>query len=209
MTFTLVPKKEVENLRSNQWVKQAERNDYVIFCTDISDLSLNEQLYDSTVLTSNPNPDSPVENVKIDTLENSCENIGKDTVKNSTEQIAQKDTIENSEPITFSFRDYTGSKGCQKPMSHTEYEAFKKSGQAKDFEDTRLKLAKQAISGHCILVDQVLDLMNLFDFEDTRLEFAKFVYNYTYDIGNYFKINDAFEFESSTDALIEFINSQK
>jgi hypothetical protein len=43
--------------------------------------------------------------------------------------------------------------------------------------------------------------MKLFDFEATKLTYAKFAYNHTYDIGNYYKVNDAFDFESSVDDL--------
>lgn len=45
----------------------------------------------------------------------------------------------------------------------------------------------------------------LFSFEDTRLELAKYSYGYTYDIGNYYLLNDAFTFESTIEELDEFI----
>jgi len=46
--------------------------------------------------------------------------------------------------------------------------------------------------------------MNTFSFEDTKLEFAKYAYERTYDIGNYYKLNDAFSFESSIEELNEY-----
>jgi hypothetical protein len=46
--------------------------------------------------------------------------------------------------------------------------------------------------------------MLLFDFESTRLTFAKFAYKYTFDKGNYYKVNDAFQFESSIEELNQF-----
>jgi hypothetical protein len=48
--------------------------------------------------------------------------------------------------------------------------------------------------------------MKLFSFESSRLEFAKFAYKYTWDINNYFLLNDAFDFESSIDELNKYIN---
>ena len=46
-------------------------------------------------------------------------------------------------------------------------------------------------------------------FESTRLEYAKYAYGYTYDIGNYYKVNDAFQFESSIDDLNKYISGKK
>ena len=45
------------------------------------------------------------------------------------------------------------------------------------------------------------DIMMAFDFEASKVEFAKFAYGHTYDVNNYYKVNDAFEFESSIDEL--------
>ena len=47
--------------------------------------------------------------------------------------------------------------------------------------------------------------MRLFNFEASKLDFAKFAYKYTYDQKNYYKVNDAFEFESSISELTTFI----
>ena len=43
--------------------------------------------------------------------------------------------------------------------------------------------------------------MMAFDFEDTKLQFAKYAYGHTYDINNFYMVNDAFEFESSIEEL--------
>jgi len=45
----------------------------------------------------------------------------------------------------------------------------------------------------------------LFAFEDSRLNFAKFAYAYTLDLGNFYKVNDAFTFETSVDELNRYI----
>jgi hypothetical protein len=49
-------------------------------------------------------------------------------------------------------------------------------------------------------------MMHCFDFEATRLDFAKFAYGRTFDIGNYYMVNDAFTFETSIDDLNRYIN---
>jgi len=50
--------------------------------------------------------------------------------------------------------------------------------------------------------------MQAFTFEDTKLQFAKFAYGRTFDIGNYFVVNNAFDFSSSVDELNAFIATQ-
>ena len=92
-------------------------------------------------------------------------------------------------------------------MDPTAFENAKKSIASKDFEDSKIKIAKQIINTNCLLSSQVKEIMMLFDFENTRLELAKYAYGYTYDLGNYYIVNDAFDFESSIDELNEYINS--
>jgi len=103
---------------------------------------------------------------------------------------------------------YNGPIGCSMPMMHEDYEGAKSTIAAKDFESDRLTIAKQIASSNCLSAGQVKGIMMLFTFEDSKLDFAKFAYSHTYDKGNYYKINDAFQFSSSTDALNQYINSQ-
>lgn len=100
---------------------------------------------------------------------------------------------------------YGGPYGCRNAIRPEEFESMKYSISEKTFEDTKLTIAKQIVRSKCILSFQVRELMMLFTFEDTRLDFAKFAYAYTYDIGNYYKVNDAFTFESSIEELNNFI----
>lgn len=100
---------------------------------------------------------------------------------------------------------YTGTVGCAWPMDATSFSNAYASIQSKDFEDSKLTIAKQVIKNNCLSSDQVKQIMLLFDFESTRLELAKFAYGYTYDIGNYYLLNDAFDFESSIDELNSYI----
>lgn len=102
---------------------------------------------------------------------------------------------------------YTGAKGCTSPISTAEFANVKKSIDTKNFEDTKIKIAKQVIDNNCLLSSQVKEIMMLFNFEETRLDLAKYAYGHTYDIGNYYKLNDAFKFETSIDELNEYIKS--
>ncbi|HXB11315.1 MAG TPA: DUF4476 domain-containing protein [Bacteroidia bacterium] len=112
-------------------------------------------------------------------------------------------------PIQQQYVDgYSGPVGCPMPMSHEDYEGAKRTIAAKDFETDKLTIAEQIASSNCLTEGQVKGILMLFTFENNKLDFAKFAYNHTYDKGNYYKINDAFTFSSSTDALNQYINSQ-
>ena len=103
---------------------------------------------------------------------------------------------------------YSGPTGCSYPMPPQDFSSAKQTIAGKSFEDSKLTIAKQIINTNCLLSAQVKEIMMLFSFEDTRLELAKYAYGYTWDIGNYYKLNDAFTFESSIDELNEFINGR-
>jgi len=102
---------------------------------------------------------------------------------------------------------YSGPYGCPYPMSRADFENAKRSIASKDFSDSKLRLAKQIANSNCLLSSQVMEMMQLFDFEDTKLDLAKYCFGYTLDYGNYYKVNDAFTFESSIEELDNYMNS--
>jgi hypothetical protein len=112
------------------------------------------------------------------------------------------------EPEVYRMPGYTGPIGCAWPMSQSEFADAKKSIESKSFEDSKMTTAKQIGRDRCFTVDQVKGIMSGFSFEDTKLDFAKYAYDRTYDIGNYFKVNDSFTFESSIDDLNRYIQSR-
>lgn len=107
---------------------------------------------------------------------------------------------------TYVLPGYNGPVGCPYPMLSGDFQSVKQSIASKSFDDTRLTIAKQVIASNCLLSEQVKEIMLLFSFEDTRLELAKYAYGYTFDIGNYYRLNDAFTFESSIEELNEYMN---
>ncbi len=103
---------------------------------------------------------------------------------------------------------YNGAIGCRNPMANQSFQAALQTIKAKSFEDSKLTIAKQIANSNCLLSIQVKHILDIFSFEDDKLEFAKHAYHHTYDIGNYFQVNDAFDFESSIDELNEYISTQ-
>lgn len=105
---------------------------------------------------------------------------------------------------------YSGSVGCNGyPMDETRFNEVTNSISSKSFEDSKITMAKQVINTNCMTSAQVKRIMMLFSFEETKLDLAKYAYGHTYDISNYYQLNDAFTFESSIEELNEYIQSFK
>lgn len=99
--------------------------------------------------------------------------------------------------------------GCFYQMSSTDFAAAKASVSSKGFDDSRLTIAKQVLSTNCMSSAQVKEIMQLFSFEESKLDWAKFAYGKTIDPGNYFKLNDAFQYETSIEELNNYIQSRR
>ena len=104
---------------------------------------------------------------------------------------------------------YDGYYGCPYPMAENDFRMAKQSIESKDFSDSKVTLAKQVLNSNCMLTSQVHELVGLFDFEDDKLDIAKYAYGSTLDVGNYYRVNDAFEFESTIEELDEYIRNYR
>jgi hypothetical protein len=124
----------------------------------------------------------------------------------TTQTTSSVDTQNDFAEERHDHETYSGPKNCHKPMSTHSFEQALESISSKSFESSKLTIAKQIVGSNCLLSKQVKEIMKLFSFESSRLEFAKFAYKYTWDINNYFLLNDAFDFESSIDELNKYIN---
>jgi hypothetical protein len=100
---------------------------------------------------------------------------------------------------------YDGPLGCPYPISKEDFYSAKATISFNNFEEERMESAKKIIRNSCLAVSQLKDLIVLFSFENTRLEFAKFAYDFTFDQGNYYKLNDAFAYQASIDELNKYI----
>lgn len=116
-------------------------------------------------------------------------------------------TVDNNTTVVTD-NSYSGRTGCVAPQSATEFRTAKAAVEAEDFDDDMLMVAKQMTRNSCLSVDQVKEIVNLFDFSDDKLEYAKFAYDYTYDQGNYYKVNDCFDFSSDKEELNDFLSTK-
>ena len=117
-------------------------------------------------------------------------------------------TTTSSSSDHYIMQGYGGPIGCPWPMDEGDFQEAKRTIAAKDWDETRLSLAKQIIASNCLFADQVRDLAGLMEWEDAKLDFAKYAYAYTYDTGNYFKVSQVFEWEASTEELNSYISGR-
>jgi len=101
-----------------------------------------------------------------------------------------------------------GNFSCQ--IDAAEFSRISQNIRSQVFNNTRLNTAKQIVrsKGKCFTASQARDLTKLFEFESAKIEFAKFCYDYTLNQSDYYQVNEAFEFNSSTEELNEFINGR-
>lgn len=103
----------------------------------------------------------------------------------------------------------TGAPACAAMMAPNDLNALLETIRSRDFESTKLSVAKQGLDQQVIMAEDVKRIMKLFDYENTRLDFAKFAYSRCCDQRNYFKINDAFEYDSSVGEMQRFTSGRR
>jgi Domain of unknown function (DUF4476) len=104
----------------------------------------------------------------------------------------------------YKLEDYEGRIGCPFPIKPEQQGELRSLIINENLEESKLEKVKTAIldmDSACVLVDQIKELIVLFEFEETRLDFAKFILDYTFDIDNYEKLYSVFNFENSKDEL--------
>jgi hypothetical protein len=75
------------------------------------------------------------------------------------------------------------------------------------FDSSKMDIAKTALIDNRVYARQVLELVRLYSFDSSKLEIAKYAYSRTVDKGNYFLVNSAFTFSSTSDDLNRFIRN--
>jgi hypothetical protein len=102
---------------------------------------------------------------------------------------------------------YNGPIGCPMPMDAGSFANARGAIANSDFESTKSDVAKGIIANNCFTTDQAVEIVQLFDFESTKLEMAKALYPHVYDKGNYYKMNNVFDFDSNKSELTRFVSS--
>ena len=132
-----------------------------------------------------------------------------DTTK--TDTLTKKNTA-YIPPFTtyYKMENYAGKIGCAWPIQTEELTTIKKAINTQTLEDSKLENAKgriQYMDSICITVNQLREVLILFEYEETKLDFAKYIAPNIFDIDNIGKLNDVFNFKNSIDELKEVINN--
>lgn len=203
VTFQIVEKKGKYKLRGfsavplpSQYVERPNQRAVVV---------VTEPVYTET--TTRTVVKEGGDNVNMDVNVNGVGMSVNVSVNDNTDGVVYEETTTVTSSVDhYVMPGYGGPIGCPWPMEEGDFYEAKQTIASKDWDETRLGLAKQIVSSNCLFADQVRDLAGLMEWEETKLAFAKFAYDYTYDTGNYFKVSQVFEWESSTEELNAYIS---
>lgn len=90
-------------------------------------------------------------------------------------------------------------------MASTDFELLKATIDGKTFDSDKLSILRMAMMNNHFSTNQVTQLVSLFDFESNKVTAAKVLYAKVIDKGNYYLVNNAFDFPSSSKELTEYI----
>lgn len=138
--------------------------------------------------------DKSLEDENVTSINTSVTTDGNTTSTNNTTDVQNNGVITNCD---------------NGRMPAEEFDDIKESIKSKSFTSDQMAVLKEAMPTRCISSTQVKEVMGLFSFETDKLAVSKYLYKFTSDKNNYYKVNDAFSFSSSIDDLKKFINTGK
>jgi hypothetical protein len=103
---------------------------------------------------------------------------------------------------------YSGKIGCERPVAADRFERMMERIEDASFSDDKVNVAKQILRTNCLVIEQLLEIMEEVAFDEGQLELAKFAYDHIYDLENYYEIYGVFAFSSSSDELDEFLQGK-
>ena len=128
------------------------------------------------------------------------------TTSSTTNVSTVDDFVENDNHDEIQFAN--SNSRCSFEMSPQEFLKAVSSVKSKDFEDDKLRVAKQVCENNCMTSEQIRDMNTIFTFESTKLEFAIFAYDFVYNSSDYYKVNDSFEFDMTIEELEEALEEK-
>ncbi len=190
-TTTVVEETVVTNNTGIGTEKQPARGENINMNVNVGGFGMNVNVNDGLVNQSN-----------VDVTESNTNITTTTTTTTTTSGVVESEVV--AAPVYV--EGYTGGFGCSVPSQSMN--SIKAAVDAESFSDDKMLVAKQATKNKCLTASQVKEIANLFDFEDDKLEYAKFAYDYTYDIDNYYLVNSIFSFSASKTELNEYITNR-
>ncbi len=128
-------------------------------------------------------------------------NIRRDNYDNDNRQYSNRGNNNSN--------NRNNKRGCNVSMNSGDFNEAKATVANNSFDETKLSTAKQIISSNCVSTNQIIALLSTFSFEESKLDFAKYAYEFCTDRNNYFKVSNAFTFESSKTELNAYVQSMR
>lgn len=97
---------------------------------------------------------------------------------------------------------------CESLISSDELKQLLIKISQTSFEESKIEVAKKSVSNNCLNVNQLSQILNLFDFEDSKILFTKHIYQSINDRGNFNELYDSFSFEMSKLEIQKFVDKQ-
>ena len=93
------------------------------------------------------------------------------------------------------------------PISNSDFNGLIESVKGEGFDSDKLSIISIAADYHYFLVEQVLELMDLFVMSDSKIEVVKMTYPNVLDKNNNYRLISAFTFSSDKEEVKKIINS--
>ncbi|TGE14927.1 DUF4476 domain-containing protein [Hymenobacter elongatus] len=98
---------------------------------------------------------------------------------------------------------YSGGAVSYRVLAPQDVDVLVSSVKGKSFDSSRLSIAKQALDQSSIRADDLKRLLETLDFENSRVELAKYAYPHVADQQNFYRVYDAFQFDSNVREIQE------
>jgi hypothetical protein len=99
--------------------------------------------------------------------------------------------------------------GCRNLLDRYDMDRLIDAMKGRDFESTRLTIAREAVRNSSILSEDLRQVLLQFEFESTRLEFAKFAYDSVCDKERFYYIYDAFQSDHHVRELEQYTSRRR
>lgn len=102
---------------------------------------------------------------------------------------------------------YTGVKGCSDALNPIEFNKEWSALKAQLFESQRMQAIQKKWLNRCLTVDQMKELLPLFEFDDTRLELIQLLSGSIFDPGRIKELRPLLTFESNKSKFDRWIKN--
>lgn len=131
-----------------------------------------------------------------------------ETSSSHQSQVSNINSQTNSDETVIYVPGYNGDVGCTNPVKEDRFEDMMESVEDASFAEDKVRVCKRILKTNCLIIDQLVLMLEEISFDEDQLELAKFAYDHVYDLENYYKVYDVFSFSKSGEELEEYIENK-